>query len=224
MVGGEGLGEDLGGPPRRGGKGGGEQADATSVTQACQVLERRSHTVHVVEDHAARAGAVGQHVADAHHDEGGGKIRRHSRRRVGDQCDHAVDMGRGHPLHQVPFLLRVGVGVGDRGGEARRAQPAGHPHRELLLPQVAQRAAHPDRAGPAGGECLGDRVRGVAEPLRDAANAFLGVRGAFQAAQGVRRRRFGQAGLVGDVLQGDSPLCHRASIRAAPLVDCEPVH
>ena len=120
--------------------------------------------------------------------------------------DHSVDLARAHGVEVVALACGVVVGVGDQGRVAGRLEPVldpAHDRREQRVGEVGDE--DPDRVGAVGLEAAGDRVRPVAERLRDldhAAGRLLVDEPPRLGVQRARHRPGVHVGEAGDVAKG----------------------
>ncbi len=156
----------------------------------------------VVEQHRPAARAGGERVPDGHDGRRGVQQAPVLAGGVDGRGQHAVDALRREPFQHTAFGGGVGVGVGDGGVPVDRAQGARELDGQVLLPQVPQRSADPDRPRPSARERPGDGVDAVPELVGQGLDAFDGRGRPARPAQRVRRRRQREPRRVRDVLQG----------------------
>jgi hypothetical protein len=171
------------------------------VAQLGQVGEGCPYAVLVVEEHAAGARTPEQRVTDRH--DGDGRVEQAPvvGRGVDRRDERALDpLGR-ELLDDAALEFRVGIGVGDRREPSLAAQGPGEQHREVLLPEIPQRAGDPDPSRTARGQRPGDRVDRVAQFVGQFPDALDRRRRAAQPPQRVRGGRQRQACRGGQVLK-----------------------
>jgi hypothetical protein len=159
-----------------------EHRDA-DVPEGMQVLERRPHSLAVVEQDLAGGGCPIEGITDRYHRQRSGELGPERIGRVHRRDDQAVDLLIAQLRGQHALPVGVAAGVQHQRVVIAFEQRSPRLGDEPLLPEVLERGTKDaDQAGPPAGQRASDRVGLVTELAGQLAHPLLGLLGDLDAA------------------------------------------